>query len=212
MKKLVVWDFNGTILDDKHLCFEIENEMLTSRGMRPISDIDEYLDIFFFPIRDYYRELGYDFEKESYESLADEYIEKYLAGFLSCPLKEGVIEAFELLKARGIAQTILSMTRQDRLLEQTESFGIRGYFQEILGLTDDLADSKVDRAVRYIEAHGIDRKEVLFIGDTEHDADVARAAGCDCVLITQGHQSRRILEKCGIPVMDSYRELPQYLN
>ena len=81
------------------------------------------------------------------------------------------------------------------------------YFQELLGLTDDFAHSKIDRAVEYIRNHGIDAKDVLFIGDTDHDYAAASAMGCGCVLLTGGHQSRAVLERCGVPVLDTTDEL-----
>ena len=51
--KLLIWDFNGTILDDMELCLAIENEMLLERGMPTISK-EWYLGHFSFPIRAYY--------------------------------------------------------------------------------------------------------------------------------------------------------------
>ena len=50
--KLLIWDFNGTILDDAELCYVIENELLLERGMKPITR-EWYLEHFSFPIRDY---------------------------------------------------------------------------------------------------------------------------------------------------------------
>ena len=67
MMKTLVWDFNGTIVDDTELCLAIENEMLEARGMRSGYTVEEYRDMFCFPVKKYYRILGYDFKEESYE-------------------------------------------------------------------------------------------------------------------------------------------------
>ena len=43
--KTIVWDFNGTIVDDTQICLDIENEMLKKRNMRHDYTIDEYRDL-----------------------------------------------------------------------------------------------------------------------------------------------------------------------
>ncbi|MBQ6533170.1 MAG: HAD family hydrolase, partial [Solobacterium sp.] len=60
--KTVIWDYNGTILDDLDICLQIENEMLKERRMPawPV-DRETYLDHFGFPVIDYYYYIGYTF-------------------------------------------------------------------------------------------------------------------------------------------------------
>ena len=65
--KLLIWDWNGTILDDTRLCIDIENELLRERGMPEITEA-WYLSHFTFPVRRYYAKMGYTFETESFES------------------------------------------------------------------------------------------------------------------------------------------------
>ena len=47
----------------------------------------------------------------------------------------------------------------------------------------------------------------MFLGDTAHDAEVARAIGCRCYLISGGHQEDAVLAKAQVPVLRSLREL-----
>ena len=49
--------------------------------------------------------------------------------------------------------------------------------------------------------------EILLIGDTVHDHEVAELLGIDCVLIARGHNKKCKLENCGVPVFDSIKEL-----
>ncbi len=175
--KLLIWDWNGTILDDAALCLELENELLRERGMREITR-EWYLAHFSFPIRRYYEMMGYTFETESYESVSEIFMERYRRRYSDCSLREGVIDVLRAAKARGIRQTLLSLTQQDDLLEQANRLGAAQYFSEILGQVDILGTSKVDRAVAYMAQNGIDPGDALFIGDTDHDVEVARAVGC----------------------------------
>lgn len=205
--KLLVWDWNGTILDDMELTYAIENEMLRARGLVEIPDRDFYLNNFGFPIKEYYIKLGYDFSVHPYEELAAEFHDLYANGYRACTLRKGVVGALGTIRKSGIPQTLLSASQQDRLIEQTAFYGVGEFFQELLGLTDDFAHSKIDRAKDYIQSHGIAAKDVLFIGDTDHDFAAASSMGCGCVLLTGGHQSRTVLERCGVPVLDTMDEL-----
>jgi phosphoglycolate phosphatase-like HAD superfamily hydrolase len=48
---------------------------------------------------------------------------------------------------------------------------------------------------------------VLLVGDTAHDAEVARELGVDVVLVAGGHQSRKRLEATGELVVDGIEAL-----
>ena len=62
--KHIIWDWNGTLLDDRLFCIEIMNQVLQKRGMKAMSE-SWFLDNFCFPVKDYYIKLGFDFNKES---------------------------------------------------------------------------------------------------------------------------------------------------
>ena len=51
-----------------------------------------------------------------------------------------------------------------------------------------------------------------MIGDTDHDAEAAKAMGTKCVLYTGGHQSRRRLEAVCPNVIDDLAQLPDLLE
>ena len=52
----VIWDWNGTLLNDRHVAVNIINQLLNDRDLRRIT-IDQYLDVFTFPVRDYYEKI-----------------------------------------------------------------------------------------------------------------------------------------------------------
>ena len=106
----------------------------------------------------------------------------------------------------GVAQLIVSASPQETLERQVESLGVRGRFQALLGLSDIYAGSKAGLARQYFAQEKISPDQVLFVGDTLHDWEVAEDAGCHCVLLSQGHQSRRLLEKAGVPVVDTLEQ------
>ena len=208
--KLLIWDWNGTIIDDTDLCIAIENELLRERGMREITKA-WYLAHFTFPIRTYYAKMGYTFERESFETVSGIFMERYRERYPDCPIRKGAEDVLRTAKVRGIAQTLLSVTQQDDLLDQVQRLGLAPYFSEILGQNDLLYTSKIDRAKAYMKRCAIDPKEALFIGDTDHDVETANAVGCPCVLLAGGHQSKDVLLRCGVPVYDGAEALGKAL-
>jgi hypothetical protein len=77
---LIIWDFNGTILDDLELSLNSINIVLKRRNLPIIKDKAAYRTKFGFPIENYYRSLGMDFEKEPYKIPADEWVKLYNDG------------------------------------------------------------------------------------------------------------------------------------
>jgi len=197
----IIWDWNGTLFDDVNWCFNVINTMLAKRGLKQLRDISDYHDVFCFPIIEYYRNVGFDFERESFESLAAEFISLYHSNKSgNCKLHINAETALSSIFESGVSQTILSASETNILMSQVNEFDIAGYFDEILGISDIYARSKLDIGRDYITRKNI--KNAVLIGDTKHDYEVATALGIDCILIPNGHQSRSALSSCGVPVLD----------
>lgn len=206
----LIWDFNGTILEDMALGIRCTNEMLGKRGLPPIPSIEAYREIFGFPIEDYYRRLGFDFQKEDYETcLAPEWVSLYLAGEDTCPLIPGVLETIRRVRELGIPQILLSATHREMLNIQLKHLGLEGEFEEVIGLDNIHARSKREQAMAWRQRHP--EAHPLFLGDTEHDAQVAEAVGGDCVLFVGGHQSHQRLKTLGRPLITELQGVIPYL-
>jgi len=207
----VIWDWNGTLFDDAWLCVECINTLLEKRGM-PLVTIDHYQQVFDFPVIGYYERIGFDFSVESWHAVAAEYIEEYDRRRFDCRLQDDAMEALNACAQRGLIQSILSAYKQGTLEEIVDFFGARGFFTRIVGLDDIYADSKVDNGQRLMEKLDCCGSEVVLIGDTIHDFEVARAIGADCVLVPSGHQARERLESCGVRVPDSLKDVLTLMN
>ncbi len=213
MYSLVIWDFNGTLFDDLEIGIEAVNRLLSRRGLKKIESAEEYHKVFGFPIIEYYKRLGFDFEKESYELLAKEWVKEYSSLELTASLRPFVKELLAEIRALGISQVILSASEKNMLIRQVEALGVREYFDEILGTEDIYAYGKEEMAKRWMAKKHVE--SALIIGDTEHDADVAKKIGADCVLISGGHQGVKTLEKCGVPVVspeDAVKFIVEYIK
>lgn len=200
----IIWDFNGTILDDMGACIKSVNTLLSDRGLPIIESTDAYRGVFGFPIIDYYRRLGFDFDKEPYSVIAPIWVEQYLINVKDSPLFPDVKETFEAFKDMGLSQLVLSATELSMLRGQLSDLGIIDFFDDILGLDNIHAESKVALGKAWLLANP-DAIPVL-IGDTVHDAEVASEIGADCILVARGHQSRKTLEGEGVAVADDLSE------
>lgn len=200
--KCIIWDWNGTLLDDVPLNISIVNTLLRERGIRTVDSLEYYKKEFSFPIIDFYRKLGFDLENEDFNLIARQYARLFDEGYPQADTFSDAEEILRLVKHSGREQLIISASEQGYLTKQVEYFGLSHYFTDILGVSDVLGSSKIERAKRWMTEQQLDPKEVLFIGDTEHDRDTAEAIGCDCVLVSRGHNSRERLLATGCPVYD----------
>lgn len=204
--KHIIWDWNGTIIDDVDLCIDLVNELLKERNIQTITK-EEYKNIFTIPVKNYYAAIGFDFEKESFEIVGKKWIDEYERRKFECKTYSGVVELMEKVKKMRIGQSILSAYSQHTLDHMVEYFGLTKYFTHIVGLDNVYAASKLHLGQQLIRKLGNGKGETLMIGDTEHDFDVATEMGADCVLLSGGHYNRKRLEKLGVPVIDSISEL-----
>ncbi|VGO21567.1 HAD family hydrolase [Pontiella sulfatireligans] len=209
--KHIIWDWNGTLWDDTWLCTEINNHMLRRRGLPEIS-VETYQAKLCFPVSDYYCQLGFDYQADPYNQLAEEFIAEYERRRFECDLQEGGRELIEFLFGRQVPQAVLSAYQQEALLQAVDYFELAAFFDDIVGLNDIYAAGKVENGKAYMAELGVVQEEVLFIGDTLHDFEVAQAMGVECVLVANGHNSRPRLEACGVPVFDSLLDVQNHIS
>ncbi|GHU67098.1 putative phosphatase [Clostridia bacterium] len=206
----VIWDWNGTLLDDVDACIDTENTLLSARGMLLI-DKARYREIFTFPVIEYYRSCGFTFENETYEAVSDEYVAGYMERNKSCGLFGDAVSALESLRQAGLVQILLTASHEDMLLEQLKAFDIERYFDAMIAQRDAFAVGKTGSARQFMSERGINPREAVLIGDTVHDCDVARAIGAECLLVPRGHHTRERLCGCGGIVTDGLTQAAQWI-
>jgi phosphoglycolate phosphatase len=208
----VIWDFNGTLFDDVQIGMDSLNVLLERRGLPMVRDKDAYKAGFMFPIIEGYKRLGFDFNKESYDDVAEEWVIEYRSREDTAGLADGVREALEHFKILGMKQIIISASEISMLRCQLDKLGISSYFEEIVGVDNIHGSGKKDIALRWRKKHPSDK--LLFIGDTDHDAEVAKVINADCILVAKGHQSFERLKKTAVnaEVLSSCAEIIYKLN
>jgi len=209
--KHIIWDYNGTLLNDVDICVEVINLILSRRNLPEINK-DQYKEQFGFPVRDYYERIGFDFVKESFEIVGTEFIDEYNAKMKNLELHLYTEEVIKLIASRDIPQSVLSARLTDSLTKELDHFKLTHYFQNIYGLDNHYAKGKEDIGKKLIENIDIPAENILFIGDTLHDFEVAHNLGCKHLLIANGHHSLHRLERVSDQLLGSMSEFLKILS
>lgn len=201
----IIWDWNGTIINDVDLCINIVNGVLERRNLPKLTK-EKYKSIFTIPVKDYYLKAGFDFTKESFEKLGKEWMDEYEERKFECNLYDDLINVMNAISDSGLEQSILSAYMQENLVYMIKYFEIEKYFSHIVGLDNIYAAGKLELGKNLIQKLGNGKSKALVIGDTIHDFEVAKEIGADCVLISNGHQSSERLRETGGSVFNSLGE------
>ena len=202
----IIWDWNGTLLNDLGLCVSSINVLLVKRNL-PKLNSHKYKEVFSFPVKDYYQAVGFDFNKEEFDVPALEFIELYENHVKNCMLQTGALEVLNYFKEGGIKQFVLSAMHQNMLEKTLKHNGIFHFFEGVAGLGDHFAVSKVQRGQQLISQFKIEKENALIIGDTIHDFEVAQELGIRCILIADGHQSEERLVITGAMVLKNLSDI-----
>ena len=203
--KYILWDWNGTLLDDLSASLYAVNDMLKMYGKNEI-DLEEYYSYIDTPIYKFYEKI-FDLNVITMDIIKPLFGELYEKNSGLVKLADGADKVLELCSENKVKQYIISAAHIDDLLRYAEKFNVTRYFDKIDAATDYDAGSKIERAKKLIEEQKIDKKTCVMIGDTLHDLDTANALGVECILYSKGHTEKKTLEMSGKKVCSSFEEI-----
>ena len=202
----IIWDWNGTLLDDREVVVRVMNGFLAERSLPPLTE-ERYRRIFDFPVRRYYEALGFDLAAEPFAGLALRWAAAYGASWQTGKLRAGARETLEALSTAGVTHSVLSAAEQSLLYEQAAHFGLDDVIGAFIGIDDHRAESKLEHGRRWLAAAAVDPAHTVMIGDTTHDYEVGRALGVDVVLFADGHHALDRLKPLGVPLIHTLPEV-----
>lgn len=205
--KYVIFDFNGTVVNDVKVSLDALNYCVNKYLDRKPIDMQEYLDVFTFPIQTYYERVGFDWSKGyTYEQVGQDWFDYYRDHKNEYDIFDGVIEMLNKAHDLGYKNILISASHLDTLKVQLVELGIADYFDEVLGIDNIYAASKIDIAVKWIKDK--DPNDCKFIGDSLHDLQTAQAMGIkDTTLVARGHQGKQVLIQEHNNVVDDIRQV-----
>ena len=204
--KHIIWDWNGTLLDDRWLCVEGINQALTKRKLVTISE-EKYRKVFTFPVKNYYMRLGFDFDKEPFEIAGDEFVSYYGENFHRANLQKDSRFVLNEIQSNNISQSILSAGMQKFLSKWVVTHKLEKYFLKIIGIDNQYAKGKIEQGLKLINELAYSREDIVMIGDTIHDSDVAERMKINCILVDHGHVSTKRLKNTGREVFSNLKDI-----
>jgi phosphoglycolate phosphatase-like HAD superfamily hydrolase len=209
----VVWDWNGTLLNDNDAVLAAVNAVCADFGRAGLTWA-EWQAVYARPMRVSYQQiLDRLLDDDEWTRVDKLFHDRYHALLHTCDLVAGVRAELQRCADSGRTQSLLSMWFHARLVPTIEQFGLTGFFSRIDGIAGDVGGgSKSESLVRHLEAQDLDPADVVLIGDVVDDALAAQAAGTECILVTTGAMTRPALEATGVPVTNSVQEALHLLD
>lgn len=206
----IIWDFNGTLIDDVYAALGAVNDMLIRRN-QPVITLDDYSRNVDIPIWKFYERVfipGTITPDEAIREFASGY-EKYIKPY---PVMEGAVKSLEHFRELQKTQLIVSASHIDKVTAQLKNLELYEYFTDVLAMNDYNCTDKTFLAVKYLLDNNISPENVVCIGDCIADWQMSKVIGCDCILNTKGHQVRRELSVTDAVIVDSLEEILQLIK
>ena len=208
--KHIIWDWNGTLVNDTWLFVDIMNGVLKNRNLNEIN-LEDYRNVFDFPVEDYYTKLGFDFSQEAFKTAGLDFIKIYDSRKFEPKLFDDTISTLNTLTGLGCKHSILSAQNIITLKKSVEHYKLIDMFNHISGLEDHYAIGKIEQGKKLINRLNHNSDEVVMVGDTEHDYEVAKEMGIKCFLMDRGHNSTARLKSKQTDVFSSFKKLIVHL-
>ena len=116
--KHIIWDFNGTLLNDAQLSVDLDNDVFDQIGVPRIT-LEDYRNNMTMPVRDFYPLVGVDYDAHSYEEIARIWLDEFNRKAIGVGLLPGALEAIQRLHAQGRSQSVLSASYEPSLKKQS---------------------------------------------------------------------------------------------
>ena len=201
-KKHIIFDWNGTLINDADVFVDVLNALLDKRKMDRIN-LNTYRDLFCFPIVDFYKKIGLDVSGDAFTQLKKGFVCEYDKRKYVASLFPESISVLEKLKKNNLILSILSASNQNTLDDLVEYYSIDGFFENVVGVDNYIAEGKIRRGIKLLNTIEANRSDILLVGDTNLDYSVSQELKIGCVLVSNGHQSMRQLGPCGAQIIQS---------
>lgn len=203
--KNIIWDWNGTLINDVAISCRILNEMLAERGLQSLS-LEQFQRIYEHPAIRIYERAGFDLINESFELIAQDWHARYQHSAADIQLHHDSLMILDKCQRSGIDQYIISALPHDILTHNVKALQLESYFSFIKGLEDSYARSKIENAKNLMESMSLDPNSTIMIGDSAHDYETAKAINIDCLLVGRGYEHIDRLTQLNTRVINSFTE------
>lgn len=185
MIRAVLFDLDGTLLDTSEGIIDSVQHTITTLSLPtiPLENLLQFVDP---PIQnsliDHYG-LSPDEAQNGATIFRDYYKSKAL---FKAAIYPGIFDLLEYLKKNGILIGVATYKREDYAIELLKHFKIADFCQVIHGADNYNKLTKADIIQLCISELHVGKENVVFVGDTEHDAKGAKDVGTKFIAVTWG--------------------------
>lgn len=203
MKKLVIFDLDGTLIDTLEDLAEAVNFALEKRGL-PLHGLEEYRQMVGHGVRNLVKQA---LEASMAEAPGDEYIDAALEDFkeyysahidVHTRPYQGIPELLAALNAKGIKMAVASNKFQEGTVHLIKEFFPEIPFVAILGNSPELplkpSPEIVERALANAAAltgpaTTLSKADAIMVGDSPTDMRTAANGGIDAIAVSWGYRT-----------------------
>lgn len=187
MIKVIIFDWDGVIVDSMPWVYKAMQEVLFSYGIK--KSIEEVSNGFFQPRDEYYCSFGVDIkDKEELDRRHKEAIKKYKIPDFLFP---EVHEVLSFLKNNNFQLGIGSSTSNIEIMRQLDFLNLKEIFPEELILGGE--ENKKEKLQNFLKILNSPLNEILYVGDLASDITAAQAVGVKSAGIERREDSRKKL-------------------
>lgn len=202
-KKLIVYDWNGTLINDTWITAACFSRVTQQWGLPPLTE-ETFRQAYDVPWARMYKNLGVTEEQIAQlggHPIGDCFLDDYESRIDKAQLHEGAADILQSLARQGTDQIILSNHIDNKIERQLHRLGIASFFSTILAYRTYTAEerktTKLDKLRHYMESKKINPSDVVIVGDTPEEIHIAKALGLTSISFTFGYASQARLEKEG---------------
>lgn len=199
--KLVLFDFDGTVIDNSEGIFNCIRYSLDKLGMPAPGEAT--LRRFVGPsLFDSFRAYCED-DEEKAERFVALYRERYApVGITECRLYDGMGPLLRKLKAAGYRLAVCSGKPYDFVVRISRALGLDGTFDGYFCPGFAPVDSdKAGQILAAVAHFGVTKDETLMVGDRRFDIEAAKKAGVPSLGVRYGFAEPGELEEAGADVI-----------
>ena len=199
---LVVFDLDGTLIDSTRALLESHKAAWKSVGLKSPPK-EEILNLTGLPLIEIMQKLGPDHDPMA---LAEVYSQAYVRASRHECLFEGISD----LLARPFRAAVATGKSQRGADRVVRHFGFENRFEVVLG-GNSVSKPKPNPDLLFSIMKKTGTEDIVMIGDTTYDLEMAHAAGVRGIGVSWGHHPPEILQKWA-PVVNSVKELGEILG
>ena len=203
---LILWDWNGTLIDDSSLCVSILNEILSEYGKNSV-DVCFYRKNFCFPVSAFYRLISLPYDGVEFNTVSATFISKYRKYWKKAMLQPGASFVLQTIHQHGIEQSILSAGKQEDVDRFILHHNLAKYFTSVHGTNNIRAEGKLNVGLEVVRKYECKPSKILLVGDTLHDLEIGNTIGCRTLLYTKGHNHSSVFKSSNGETIDKLEDI-----